>query len=378
MKNYFKDKLVVSIEQAVAAPYCTAKLADAGARVIKVERKEGDFARYYDKFVKGESTYFVWLNRGKESLVANIKSKKDVDLLKKIISKADIFVQNLGPNILKKYGLDSKSLSKKNKSLITCDISGFGDKGPYSQLKAYDLLVQAETGLCSLTGTEEAPGRVGVSVCDIACGMNAYALILEALIKRDYTGKGSSIKISLFESLSEWMNVPFLQYFYTKNFPKRVGLSHPSIIPYGCYLTKDNVNILFSIQNEREWVSFSKEILGIPKNSEDNYKSPSLRLKHKDKLDSYIKDVFRKKKSKFIIKNFKKFHIAFGLLNTMKELSKHPQLNKAIIKNTKNSIEFIPPVTLDNKKVFKKIPKLGEHTLKIKKEIEGIGKKNTN
>ena len=221
MNNFFKNKLVVSIEQAVAAPYCTAKLADAGARVIKVERKEGDFARYYDKFVKGESTYFVWLNRGKESLIANIKEKKDVKLIKTIISKADIFIQNLGPNVLKKVGLDSLSMRKNNKKLITCDISGFGEKGPYSKLKAYDLLVQAETGLCSLTGSEAEPGRVGVSVCDIACGMNAYSLILEALIKRNITGKGSAIKLSLFESLSEWMNVPYLQYLYTKKTPKR-------------------------------------------------------------------------------------------------------------------------------------------------------------
>ena len=321
MKNYFKNKLVVSIEQAVAAPYCTAKLADAGARVIKIERKEGDFARYYDDFVKGNSTYFIWLNRGKESLIVNIKNTKDVKLLKNIISKADIFVQNLGPGVLSRIGLDSATLRRKYKSLITCDISGFGEKGPYSELKAYDLLVQAETGLCSITGTEEAPGRVGVSVCDIACGMNAYSLILEALIKKEYSGKGSSIKISLFESLSEWMNVPYLQYLYTKKPPKRVGLSHPSIVPYGAFLTKDKKNILFSIQNEREWNAFSKKIIKIGEKLEVCFKNPTSRLRNKIKLNDIITISFGKLHSNILIKSFKKYKIAFGLLNYMKEFS---------------------------------------------------------
>ena len=371
MKNYFNNKIVVSIEQAVAAPYCTAKLADAGARVIKVERKEGDFARYYDDFVKGNSTYFVWLNRGKESLIANIKNKKDIQLLKNIIAKSDIFIQNLGPNTLKRVGLDSFTLRKKNKSLITCDISGFGEEGPYALLKAYDLLIQAETGLCSLTGSEKEPGRVGVSVCDIACGMNAYALILEALIKREFTGKGSSIKISLFESLSEWMNVPFLQYLYTKKAPKRVGLAHPSIVPYGCFITKDKKNILFSIQNEREWEAFSTKIINIPKELEKEFKNPSARLKNKNKLNGLIENIFKNKNSNIIIKNLKKLKIAFGLLNSIKDFSVHPQLRLATIENNNENIQFIPPVTLNNKKNFNKIPNLGEHDAKIRKEFEG-------
>ncbi|MAI02281.1 MAG: carnitine dehydratase [Rickettsiales bacterium] len=368
MKNFFKNKLVVSIEQAVAAPYCTAKLADAGARVIKIERKEGDFARYYDNFVKGQSTYFVWLNRGKESLIADIKNKADVELIKNTISKADIFVQNLGPNALNKVGLDSKSLRKINNSLITCDISGYGATGPYSKLKAYDLLVQAEVGLCSLTGTEKEPGRVGVSVCDIACGLNAYSLILEALIKKSYTGKGSSIKLSLFESLSEWMNVPFLQYKYTKSSPKRVGLAHPSIVPYGCFLTKDKKNILFSIQNEREWVLLSKEILKIPNSFELKYNTPSLRLKNKKTLNNFIIKKIKTIDSKKIVADFKKYKIAFGLLNSIEELSRHPQLKLANI-GKKNDIKFIPPITLHNNSKFKKVPKLGEHSIKIRKEF---------
>ena len=293
-KKTLEGKLVISLEQAVAAPYCTSKLADAGARVIKVERREGDFARYYDNFVNGESTYFVWLNRGKESLIANIKDENDIVLLKSIISKADIFVQNLAPDTLSKVGLDSDTLRKKNKKLITCDISGYGEKGPYSDMKAYDLLVQAETGLCSLTGSEDNPGRVGISVCDIACGLNAYSLLLEAIIKREYTGKGSSIKVSLFDSLSEWMNVPFLQYTYTKKAPKRAGLSHPSIVPYGCFITKDKKEILFSIQNEREWKTFSAELLKLSESEKKMFETPSLRLKNKQKLNPRILERFWK------------------------------------------------------------------------------------
>ena len=186
--------LVVSLEQAVAAPYCSLRLAEAGARVIKIERKEGDFARYYDKDVKGNSAYFVWLNRGKESLVIDIKNIDDMKLLKKIISNADIYIQNLAPGAAERAGLGSKEMRVLNKKLITCDISGYGQNGPYRDMKAYDLLVQAETGLCSVTGTEEEEGRVGVSVCDIACGMNAHASILQALYNREKTGKGKGIK----------------------------------------------------------------------------------------------------------------------------------------------------------------------------------------
>ncbi|MEC8099802.1 MAG: CaiB/BaiF CoA-transferase family protein [Pseudomonadota bacterium] len=362
-------KVVVSIEQAVAAPYCSVKLADAGARVIKVERKEGDFARYYDRFVKGQSTYFVWLNRGKESLVADIKDSKDRELLKKIILKADIFIQNLLPGTLKKYKLDSKTLRKKNKRLITCDISGYGQLGNYANKKAYDLLIQAETGLCSLTGDQKSPSRVGISVCDIACGLNAYALILEAIIKRESSGKGAAIEISLFDSLGEWMNVPYLQYLYTKEAPKRVGLSHPSIVPYGCFLTKDNINILFSIQNEREWKLLENNILKLPKKLKNFFNTPSLRLKNKNKLNTIIKKKFSELSSKTITRSLKKFNIAYGYLNGVKEFSRHSQLKTSLVETEKGKIKFIPPVAIKKRLNYKKVPKLGQHSKKIKKEF---------
>ena len=367
--NLLEGKLVVSIEQAVAAPYCSVKLADAGARVIKVERKEGDFARYYDNFVKGDSTYFVWLNRGKESLIADIKNSKDQKLLKKIILKSDIFIQNLLPGTLEKYGLDSKFLRKKNKKLITCDISGYGSDGANSKTKAYDLLIQAETGLCSLTGDESNPGRVGVSVCDIACGLNAYTLILEALLEREQTGVGASIKISLFDSLSEWMNVPYLQYVYTKQAPKRVGLAHPSIVPYGCFVAKDNTNILFSIQNEREWVSFEENILKLPEELKKKFINPSQRLKYKIKLNKLIAKAFKLLTSKKITYYFKKGNIAYGFLNNIKDFAKHTELKTSHLTTAHGKIKFIPPVRIKDKKNYKKIPTLGEHTKKIKKEF---------
>ena len=367
-----KGKLVVSIEQAVAAPYCSVKLADAGARVIKVERKEGDFARYYDDFVKGQSTYFVWLNRGKESLVSDIKNSNDRDLLKKIISKADIFIQNLLPGTLKKYALDSASLRKKNKKLITCDISGYDQSGTYAKNKAYDLLIQAETGLCSLTGNKENAGRVGVSVCDISCGLNAYTLILEALIKREITGLGSSIQISLFDSLSEWMNVPFLQYLYTKKAPQRVGLSHPSIVPYGCYKTKDNVNILFSIQNEREWKVLDENVLNLSNKLKKKFDSPSLRLKNKKQLNNLIKNKIKKLSSEIFSQILRKNRIAFGFLNDIKAFSQHKELKTSYIKADVDNLKFIPPVEIKKRKYFKKIPKLGEHSKKIKKDFNKV------
>ncbi len=363
-------KLVVSIEQAVAAPYCSVKLADAGARVIKVERKDGDFARYYDNFVKGQSTYFVWLNRGKESFIADLKNSQDRVFLKKIISRADIFIQNLLPGTLKKYDLDSKTLRKINNRLITCDISGYGQLGAYADNKAYDLLIQAETGLCSLTGDENNPGRVGVSVCDISCGLNAYALILEALIKRESSGLGSAIEISLFDSLSEWMNVPFLQYIYTNRPPKRVGLAHPSIVPYGCFMTKDNINILFSIQNEREWKVLDEKILKLAENLKILFNSPSLRLKNKNKLNNIIKEKFRKYTAKKVSQILKKNKIAFGFLNDIKEFSKHTELKTSYLKTDYGDIKFIPPVGLKKRNSYKKIPKLGEHSKKIRKEFK--------
>src|ERR1700677_591918 len=241
------DLLVVSLEQAVAAPYCSSRLADAGARVIKIERAEGDFARGYDKAAKGLSTYFVWLNRGKQSLVADIKNADDAALLYAILERADVFIQNLAPGAAARAGFDSEELRTRHPRLVTVDISGYGDDGAYADMKAYDLLVQAESGLTMVTGHPAGPGRVGVSVCDIACGMSAHAAVLEALIERGRTGRGSGLKASLFDAIADWMNVPLLQFEGSGRAPGRMGLAHPTICPYGAFTTAAAARGLISV-----------------------------------------------------------------------------------------------------------------------------------
>ena len=255
---------VLALEQAVAAPYCTSRLADAGARVIKIERPEGDFARGYDSAVNGLASYFVWLNRGKESLVADIKDPADARLLHAILAQADVFVQNLAPGAAARAGFGAAELRARYPRLITVDISGYGTGNAYSDMKAYDLLVQAESGLAGITGHPAGPGRVGVSVCDVACGMDAHAAVLEALIARGITGQGCALEVSLFSGAADWMNVPLLYFEGTGQAPRRVGLAHPSICPYGAFPTADGSLVLISIQNEREWASFCAGVLGEP------------------------------------------------------------------------------------------------------------------
>ena len=255
--------LVLSLDQAVAAPMTSRRLADAGARVIKLERPEGDFARHYDSLVHGECTHFAWLNRGKEFVVADLAKPDDKRLFEAIVAKADVLVQNLKPGALAKLGFPMEALRKRHPRLICCSISGYGDEGPFRDRKAYDLLIQAELGLASVTGGPEAPARVGVSVVDICTGMNAYEAILEALIARGRTGEGADIRVSMFDSMMEWMAVPMLSTEYGAP-PKRIGLSHTALAPYGVFQTADNVPILISIQNDREWATFCTKVLGEP------------------------------------------------------------------------------------------------------------------
>ena len=253
--------LVVSLEQAVAAPMCSCRLADAGARVIKIERPEGDFARGYDALANGQSTYFVWLNRGKESLVLDLTKQDDKALLEAMLAKADVFIQNLKPGAVAKLGFAVERLRKDYPRLIVCSVSGYGDTGPYAERKAYDMLIQAEAGLASVTGGPEAPARVGVSVCDIGSGMNAYEAILEALIQRGRTGEGAAISVSMFDAIADWMTTPLLQHEGGVP-PKRIGLAHTSIAPYGVFKSKDGADILISIQSDREWRVLAEKVMG--------------------------------------------------------------------------------------------------------------------
>lgn len=265
--------LVVALEQAVAAPYCSSRLADAGARVIKIERPEGDFARGYDSAVFGESSYWVWINRGKESIALDLKNAADLAVLERMLAKADVFIQNLAPGATERLGIGSAALREGFPRLVTCDINGYGDDGPMVKAKAYDLLVQAESGLVAISGAPgqgvESLGRIGVSLCDINAGLNALVGIQQALVQRGRTGRGSGVQVSLFGSAAELMSVPYLQTRYGGQAPKRVGLKHPTIAPYGAFTCADGRDILVSIQNEREWSDFCRLVLRRPELPED-------------------------------------------------------------------------------------------------------------
>jgi crotonobetainyl-CoA:carnitine CoA-transferase CaiB-like acyl-CoA transferase len=364
--------LVVSLEQAVAAPYCSSRLADAGARVIKIERAEGDFARGYDSAVHGEATYFVWLNRGKESLVLNIKDADDAALLRRIIAKADIFIQNLAPGAALRAGLGSAELRKAHPRLITVDISGYGEDGAFADMKAYDLLVQAESGLSSVTGRPEGPGRVGVSACDIACGMYAYMAVMEALLGREKSGVGASIKTSLFEGMADWMAVPLLTYDYGGTIPKRVGLNHPSIAPYGAYPTQDGGEVLISIQNEREFARLCADVLGRPDMpGDERFASNVARCTNRPALDEIVTDAFTAIARPKLLERLRAAGIAFGEINDVAGLSRHPALRRVEIGTPTGPAAIpAPPARLDGEtRPLGPVPAIGEHTEAIRKEF---------
>lgn len=366
--------LVVAMEQAVAAPYCSSRLADAGARVIKVERAEGDFARGYDKAAKGLSSYFVWLNRGKESLVADIKSPADLTLLQNILLKADVFIQNLAPGAAARAGLGSAALRERNPRLITVDISGYGERGEYAQMKAYDLLVQAESGLASVTGRAEGPGRVGVSACDIACGMAAHAAVLEALIARGISGKGKGIEVSLFDGMADWMNVPLMFYEGTGRAPERMGLAHPSISPYGAFPTKDNSLVLISIQNEREWADFCTHFMlepDLPKRP--GFETNVIRVGNRAEVDGYVERMFLTLTRDEAAARLRTAKTAYGFVNGLPEFSRHPALKRITVDTPAGPVSLAaPPAILsDGPRQYGKVPAVGAHSEAIRAEFAG-------
>jgi itaconate CoA-transferase len=319
--------LVVALEQAVAAPYCSSRLADAGARVIKIERPEGDFARGYDRAVHGESSYWVWINRGKESIALNLKVSEDLQLLQTMLAKADVFIQNLAPGATDRLGIGSSTLRERHPKLITCDISGYGDDGRFFGLKAYDLLVQAESGLVSISGAPGEWGRIGVSVCDITAGMNALIGIQQALLQRQITGEGSSVKVSLFGSAAELMSVPYLQTRYGGKAPERVGLKHPTIAPYGAFTCADGRDIVISIQNEREWTDFCNTVLRRPDLLQDaRCKGNAARVEHRGFVDGVVFEVFSSLSSGAVVDRLTEAQTAFGQVNSVYDLIQHSQL----------------------------------------------------
>ena len=364
--------LVVSIEQAVAAPYCSSRLADAGARVIKIERPEGDFARKYDRFSNGESAYFVWLNRGKESLIANLKDADDAALVHRIIDGADVFIQNLAPGAAARAGFGSAGLRRRNPRLITLDISGYGDEGAYAGMKAYDLLVQAESGLCWVTGSPDAPGRVGVSACDIACGMYSTMAVLEAVIARQQTGVGCALDNSLFAGMADWMTVPLAHYEYDGKGPPRIGLNHPSIHPYGAYDTKDGAPILIAIQNEREFARLCADVLERPDLPADpRFESNVARLDHRAAFDAIIAEMFATLERDEVIHRLRAAQIAFGEVNDVAGLARHPALRRARVAIPGGEAAIVaPPARIDRAtRDLGPVPALGEHSDAIRREF---------
>ena len=364
--------LVVSIEQAVAAPYCSSRLADAGARVIKVERPEGDFARGYDRVAKGQSAYFVWLNRGKESIALNIKDAEDKALLDRLIARADIFIQNLAPGAAARAGLASAKMRARHPSLITIDISGYGEDGPYARMKAYDLLVQAETGLAAVTGRPEGPGRVGVSVCDIGAGMYAYMAVLEALIGRGISGRGRGIAVSLFDALADWMNVPYLHQVYGGRAPERVGLNHPSIAPYGVYAAGDGGEVVISIQNEREWVRLCAEVFQRPGMACDpRFADNPARVAKRRELDGKIAAALAPLTRDVLIERLRAAEIAYGAVNSVADLAAHPQLRLTKLSTPSGEIEVIAPPARGSEDAgtYGPVPALNQHGAAIRREF---------
>jgi itaconate CoA-transferase len=364
--------LVVSLEQAVAAPYCSSRLADAGARVIKIERAEGDFARGYDTAAKGLSSYFVWLNRGKQSLVADIKGAEDAALLHRILARADVFIQNLAPGAAARAGFGSDALRERHPRLITVDISGYGDSGEYATMKAYDLLVQAESGLAMITGHPAGPGRVGVSACDIACGMAAHAGVLEALIERGISGRGKGLKVSLFDGMADWMNVPLLFYEGTGKAPERLGLAHPSICPYGAFATSDGALVLIAIQNEREWAEFCARFLDdadLPRRA--GFATNVERVTNRPMVDAHIAAAFAGLTRDAAAAKLRAANTAYGFVNDVAALARHPSLRRATVQTPNGEVALAAPPVLfsDGARPLGPVPAIGEHSVAIREEF---------
>jgi len=363
--------LVVSVEQAVAAPQCTCRLADAGARVIKVERPEGDFARRYDALVHGESAYFVWLNRGKQSFVLNLGQAGDKAVLEAMLAKADVFVQNLKPGAIGKLGFAVTRLRKDYPRLICCSISGYGESGPYAQRKAYDMLIQAESGLASITGGPEAPARAGVSVVDIAAGMNAYEAILEALLARAHTGAGAAIAVSMFDAMTDWMAVPLLQH-EGGDTPKRIGLAHTSISPYGAFKTRDGGDVLISIQNDREWLILAEHVMGDKALAADpNFATNVERMKRRAETDGRVAAAFAAVDVVPLVEKLTRYDIAFGVINDLNLLARHPHLRRVSVGTPTGPASMPAPAAIHDgvPRKLGAVPALGEHSDIIRKEF---------
>lgn len=370
---------VVSLEHAIAAPFCTRQLADLGARVIKVERPGlGDFARAYDTRVRGQASHFVWTNRSKESLTLDLKQADALAVLKQLLTQADVLVQNLAPGAAARMGLSFKALCNAHPSLIVCDISGYGEDGPYRDKKAYDLLIQSEAGFLSITGTPAAPSKAGNSVADIAAAMYAYSSILSALLLRGRTGRGSNIDVSMLESLAEWMNYPLYYAFEGAAPPPRTAAEHASIYPYGPFATGDGGSVMLGLQNEREWKAFCELVLqDVTLAGDPRFDSNAHRNKHREALKAIILGSFAQLTSEQVVVRLDEAQIANARMNDMADLWAHPQLKARqrwqTIGSPAGTIPALLPPGRNNAFDYRMdpVPAVGQHTEAI---LRGLGR----
>lgn len=334
--------LVVALEQAVAAPLATSRLADAGARVIKVERPEGDFARGYDRLVHGESAYFVWLNRGKESICLDLRQGGDMALMRRMLARADVFIQNLAPGAAERLGLGWEALRSDNPRLIHVSVTGYGSDGPYRDQKAYDMLIQGESGLLSINGTPEGAARVGISVCDIAAGETAFAAILQSLLARERTGQGRAVDVSLFHTMADWMNVPFLQASYGNAPPPRVGLAHPSIAPYGAFDCADGRQVLLAVQSDREWRVLATDLLGQPDlGTDDRFATNVARVSNRAEVDGLLSRVIATMDRETAMARLGAAGIACGRMSDLADLEAHPQARRIRVATPSGPVDLM-------------------------------------
>jgi itaconate CoA-transferase len=368
---------VVALEQVIAGPFATRQLADLGARVIKIERPGGgDAARSYDRTVKGLSSHFVWTNRSKESLTLDVKHPAASEILEKLVASADVFLQNLAPGAVERLGLGARALRTRHPRLIWCGISGYGPAGPYAEKKAYDLLVQCEAGLLSVTGSADAPAKAGIPVADIAAGMYAFSTVLAALIRRGRTGEGATLEITMFEALGEWMGFPAYFTGYGGEPPPRSGAYHATIVPYGPFRAGDGGTVFLSVQNEREFARFCGQVLQNHALVDDpRFATSPARQKNRDALHGEIDRVFGALSSEELVRRLELADIANARLNTMEEFWRHPQLRARDrwreVGSPAGDIDMLkPPFNLDGMEPrLDPIPALGEHTDRVLREL---------
>jgi formyl-CoA transferase len=373
----FDQLTVVSLEQAVAAPFATRQLADLGARVIKIERPgSGDFARGYDTTVNGLSSYFVWLNRSKQSVTLDLKKPGGADILDRLLSRADVFVQNVAPGASDRLGTSPADLRARYPKLIVCSVSGYGSSGPYASRKAYDLLVQSEAGLLSLTGSEDAPAKVGISVADIAAGMYAYSGILTALLGRASHGRGATVDVSLFDALAEWMGAPAAYTEYGGSAPARTGPHHASIAPYGPVITADGDSVYIAIQNAREWTRLCTDVFGQPELATDQaFTTNPLRVANREALGEIIAAFTGTMTTREFTGRLDQAQIGWARMNTMQDFVAHPQLSARgrwsdVVTPAGTVRMLVPPVAIDNEPAtMGPVPALGAHTDSVLREL---------